>query len=85
MSFQIAAVGLGGRPGMIVLTSYLFLICGDHKGMPKMYSEVNSLLCCANLLVAVTCTAVVKCIYNLIASNTFTCGIYDHLYNQFIF
>ena len=30
--------------------SYLFLVCGDHKGMPKMYSKVNSLLCCASLL-----------------------------------
>ena len=63
-------IGLGERP-----------VCGDHKGMPKMYSEVNSLLCYASLLV---CTAVVKCIYNLIYSSTYTCGVHDHLYNQCI-
>ena len=63
-------IGLGGRPDMMVLTcNQLFdLVCGDHKGMPKMYTEVNSLLCCASLLVSVTCTAIVKCIYYLIAS-----------------
>ena len=46
---------------MMVL-SYTFLACTDHKGMPKLTSEVNSLLHCASLLVSVTFTAVVKCI-----------------------
>ena len=46
---------------MMVLTVInLFLVYGDHKGMPKMYSEVNSLLRCASLLVSVTCTTLVK-------------------------
>jgi len=41
---------------MMVLTcklSYVFLVCSDHKGMSKKNSEVNSLLCCASLFVAV--------------------------------
>ena len=54
-----------------------FLPCTNHKDMPNLTSEVNSLLCCASLLVSVTCTAVVKCIYNLIAISIFTCGIHD--------
>ena len=35
-------------------------------------------------LILPTRTALVKCIYNLIAISTFTCGIHDHLYNQFL-
>ena len=34
-------------------------------------------------LILPTSTTAVKCIYNLIAISTFTCGIHDHLYNQF--
>ena len=60
-------------------------VCGNHEGMPKMYSEVSSLLCCASLLVSVTCIAVVKCIYNLIANSTFTCGIHNNLYTSLYF
>ena len=56
----------------------------DHKSMPKLTSEVKSILCCASLLGSVTCTAVVKCIYNVIAISIFTCSIHDHLYNQFM-
>ena len=28
--------------GIDMYLGYLFLVCGDYKGMPKMYSEVNS-------------------------------------------
>ena len=36
----------------------MFLVCSDHKGMSKKIFEVNSLLCCASLLVAVLCNTI---------------------------
>ena len=56
---------------MVVLKLSVLGMSGDHKGMPKVSSEVNSLPCCASLLVSVTCTAVVKSTYNLLAINSF--------------
>ena len=60
--------------GLTQAHPYMFLVCSDHKGMFKNTSEVNSLLCCASLLVVVAISRLLcysKCIYNLIASTSF--------------
>ena len=69
---------------MMVLTCKFFLLVVTTKACPRYTLRLTLHYAVPAYMYHSPGTIVVKWIYNLTAISTFTCGVHDHLYNQFI-